>query len=613
MAFALRHVVAGSLLSLTIVFSAAAQGEVSSGVVSQAPAWIETDLESTETEIKTNAEVEAQPGSHEATVSGSGLAYDLQFGPGDWDETEPLPLVAAEPKVCPQCQTAPGLENQRKCESCCRGSMIDWGLYPATIHPMPRQGYFQLPPTQGRASYSMSDWLSGRKTDAAPKSGYSPTALNSYPFFDADWRYVEGLDPADRTWVERFKRMHLNDCLLLSTGGMYWIRLMDEHNSRLTRVTNDYTLNRLRTYADLWYGDSYRVYGEYLWSDSFGEDLAPTVFDSNRGDIFNLFVDARLFDVGGKGVFVRGGRQEMLYGSQRLLSPLEWANTRRTFEGAKLFRQGDTWDADAFWVRPVITDPTGLDAADPNQDLFGVWTTHRPRKGEAFDLYYVGLSNRNRVTQAGIDRAPIETHTTGSRWVGDREGLLWDFELMTQFGQQLRSDLFAGAATAGLGRCWQDVSLTPTLWAYYDYASGDSDPNAGNAHTFQQLFPFGHYYMGWMDLVGRQNIHDVNLHAYLYPTRWITCWGQYHHYWLDQPKDALYGPGGGVVRRDPTGNAGRNVGDEIGIYTNFHLTRYSDVMISYNQLFGGNFLAATAGPLGAADARSLYLMFQQRW
>lgn len=116
-----------------------------------------------------------------------------------------------------------------------------------------------------------------------------------------------------------------------------------------------------------------------------------------------------------------------------------------------------------------------------------------------------------------------------------------------------------------------------------------------------------------MDLVGRQNIHDANLHCYLYPTPWITLWSQYHHFWLDQAQDALYGPSGSVMRRDATGRSGTNVGDEIGLFANLHLTRYSDFMASYNKLYGGGFLESTAGANQSADADALYLMFQQRW
>ena len=54
----------------------------------------------------------------------------------------------------------------------------------------------------------------------------------------------------------------------------------------------------------------------------------------------------------------------------------------------------------------------------------------------------------------------------------------------------------------------------PTFWAYYDYASGDSDPTDGRSHTFNDLYPFGHYYLGWIDQVGFLEI-DVRHRAIL--------------------------------------------------------------------------------------------------
>ena len=499
------------------------------------------------------------------------------------------------------------------CKTCCHGHSIDWSKYPATIRPMPRLGFAPLPPTQGPAYFSAWDHLTGECRQAPPKSGYAPTLLNANSYFDNDWRFVEGIDPCERNFVERLKRIHLNDCLMFSTGGSYWYRYMDEHNSRLTTVDNEYTQHRLRLYGDVSYSDWLRVYGEYLYGDSFGETLAPLPIDVDRGDLLNMFADVKLFEYQCKPVYVRGGRQELLYGSQRLITPLEWANTRRTFDGVKVFRQGEKWDYDAFWVQPVIPNGTNFNAPDEHQNLVGSWLTYRREKGEFLDFYYLALNNSNSVTQQGIVRAPFHNHTFGSRWAGDEDGWLWDFEGMLQIGEQNHSDLLAGAATAGLGRNWKEAALNPTAWIYYDYASGDGDPTAGDAHTFNQLFAFGHYYMGWMDLIGRQNIHDVNAHLYLYPAPWITVWGQYHHFWLDQSTDALYNPAGVAYRRDPTGLSGNNVGDEIGLTLNFHLARYTDILVSYNKLYGGGFLAGTAGPGGAVDAESLYLMFGQRW
>ena len=59
------------------------------------------------------------------------------------------------------------------------------------------------------------------------------------------------------------------------------------------------------------------------------------------------------------------------------------------------------------------------------------------------------------------------------------------------------------------------------------------------------------------------------------------------------------------IRRDPTGQAGNNVGDEIDLILNFHVARYSDVMVGYSKLFGGGFLERTSGNGLAEDAELL--------
>jgi hypothetical protein len=168
-------------------------------------------------------------------------------------------------------------------------------------------------------------------------------------------------------------------------------------------------------------------------------------------------------------------------------------------------------------------------------------------------------------------------------------------------------------ATAGLGYHAKDLPWSPTAWVYYDYASGDSTPNVGTAHTFNQLFPFGHYYLGWADLVGRQNIQDLNAHLYLYPTKWITLWLQYHNFWLADPHDALYNAAGNAIRRDPTGSAGRHVGNECDTVVNFHLSPRADVLVGYSYLFGGQFLQATSGPTATPNASVFFVQSGFRW
>ena len=54
--------------------------------------------------------------------------------------------------------------------------------------------------------------------------------------------------------------------------------------------------------------------------------------DVDTVDIWNTFVEMR-FEPGAYEVEVRAGRQELLFGGQRLVSPINWSNTRRIFDG----------------------------------------------------------------------------------------------------------------------------------------------------------------------------------------------------------------------------------------------------------------------------------------
>ncbi|MHB0954847.1 MAG: alginate export family protein [Pirellulaceae bacterium] len=495
---------------------------------------------------------------------------------------------------------------------CCWGGPVEWSEVPAWLSPLPRAGFFPNPPSTP-GYFSAVDWVQGEHREKRPPSGYPPFALMANSFFDADFRYVESKPVEDRTIVEKLKRIHLTDCLLFSTGGQAWVRFNNENNSRLTEVQNNYALPRVRAYGDVWFADVARVYGEYLWADSINAELPPAAIDEDRGDILNLFLDVNVMEWDGAPVVARVGRQELLLGSQRLVSPLDWANTRRTFEGVRAFRHGEKWDLDAFWVQFVLPLPDKFDRPEENQDLMGAWATYRREKGEFLDFYYLFLNNTNNINRQGITEAPVEVSTLGSRWTGDECSYLWDFEGAVQFGDRGNSDLVAGMATAGVGKHMEGLRGSPTGWLYYDFASGDADPNGGTSHTFNHLYPFGHYYLGWADLVGRQNIHDASAQLYFYPNHWTSVWLQYHQFWLAEARDALYNAAGAAYRRDPTGQAGTHVGQEFDIVVNFHLTDTSDILLAYCKLWGGEFLEGTAGPNQAADADVMYFIYQVKW
>ena len=107
----------------------------------------------------------------------------------------------------------------------------------------------------------------------------------------------------------------------------------------------------------------------------------------------------------------RVGRQKLLYGAQRLVSPLDWANIRRTFDGARvLYKEGD-WAVDVFFtyfVPPIFDE---LDKADSDQPFYGSWGTY-----SGFETYYLGYENNNVGATNGT--ADFSLHTLGLRLSG---------------------------------------------------------------------------------------------------------------------------------------------------------------------------------------------------
>jgi hypothetical protein len=537
-----------------------------------------------------------------------------EFPPGAHAGTDPdvLPsppedlavVPAATPQPAPSATSAP-------CTTGCPPA-FDWKQVPR-VRGLPRPGNFPIPPT-GPGYYSILDQLRGDYRNAPPKYPYPRFGLIQQPFFDADnFGYLDDPKNTEHDFFDPLKRIRLGDNWLFTTGGDVRYRYQNEYNSRLGAANNDYGLTRTRVYGDLWYKDDFRLFVEGIGAWSGGENLRALPIDDNYADFLNLFIDAKVATVGGKPVYARVGRQELLFGSQRLISPLEWANTRRTFQGARVFRASEKTDVDVFWVQPVVPNAGHLDSVDNNQNFAGAWVTHRPDKGHSLDAYYLMLDNTNRVVQQGLTRAPFTRHTFGGRATGQGVGtvknLLYDFEAAMQLGTEDRRNVVAGMATAGVGYNLKQQPWNPTVWLYYDYASGGT---GNTVNTFNQLFPFGHYYLGWLDQVGRQNIQDLNAHLYLYPTPWLTVWLQGHSFYLANSRDALYNAAGNAIRRDPTGRAGSNVGNEVDLTLNFHASKHADVLVGYSHLWGGDFLRKTS-PAGVTDAGQFFIQTSYRW
>jgi hypothetical protein len=508
-------------------------------------------------------------------------------------------VVSGEPVLVPNAgqELAPGTA---AAPAPCADGGFNWSKVPVVPFVLPRPGYFIIPPA-GPGYYTGLDWLLGNYREKPPAYPYPRNSINIYRFYDFSFAYLDNPNNTEHDYLDPLKRIHLGDNWLLSFGGEFRYRNLKETDyAGNARGTNAYLEQyRTRLYADLWYRDLFRIYAETIdaRTDHFRRPLNIGPFDTNHLDLLNAFIDVKIpfLDEGtDRASYVRVGRQELLFGSQRLVSPVEFSNTRgNNFQGVYGFSHGKQFDFDAFVVNPIVHDPFHFDSIADKQLFLGSWLTYRPVKGQSAELYYLNLSNANQtfVGNRGV-RGGMDVNTFGTRYSGAYNNFLFDFEGMYQFGTYSNKSSSAGATVAEVGYQFKDVAMNPQVWIGYDWASGGNQ-RAGTRHTFNQLFTFGHYYLGQADIVGRQNINDVSAQFCFFPTNWIQAGMQYHMFYLDDSHDSLYNKAGVATRSSPTGAAGTNVGRELDFLVNFHLTNHSDIQFAYSHFFSGSFMERT--------------------
>lgn len=444
-------------------------------------------------------------------------------------------------------------------------------------------------------------------------------------FYNNDFTYLTDPCNCELYCGDRLKQLTPCPCWKIDVGGEYRLRFHSENNFRtrpLSGTDDDFILHRTRIYADAKYGNSLKVYAEAIDATSDANNFSPRSIEVNRFDALNLFADVKLLPDS----WFRGGRQELLYGVQRLVSPLDWANTRRTFDGAKGFHQGKDWDIDLFWTRPVppgqhLPRDHNFDSPDLSQEFLGLYSTYKGRKDHTFDFYYLRLAEYDDSVTDELGRVGgFDVNTFGTRWQGKREDLLWEVEGGFQFGDRASSDTEAGFLTVGLGHTNSCHPNKPTIWVYYDWASGDSDPADGGNGTFNQLFPLAHKYLGFIDFFARQNIESVNVLGTWQLSDNVTFLAWYYVFWLDSSRDAVYNVAGQPTFRDPSGAAGHDLGNELDLLVQWQISPRADILFGYSHFWTGDyFRSPTVAPVGTAtpvipdDADFFYTQFTARF
>lgn len=449
-----------------------------------------------------------------------------------------------------------------------------------------------------------------------------PTGPWKPAYFDNDFsgQGKPGVDPVLGEDLKLIKFDFLDTKMVFSTGGELRHRFMSQDNRLQPGGPghDTYNLWRWRHYADLKMGDSLRFYVEGIHADTFGEDLPVQAIDENRWDLQNAFFDVEIFETDTKGTHtLRTGRQELLFGRQRLVSPLDWANTRRNFEGFRYMVKEKDYKLDLFVVNPV-NSATGFNTVaefnnkfdEANRDVFfsGAYYSYTAIENTNIDLYYLWLEDQIQVPA----RADGRRHTVGSRFtklIPQDGGRVWDIDAEGgfQFGEDNDQDVRAGFATGVLGHTWKNAPWSPRISGLLFYGSGDNSPTDGQNNTFYTMFPLGHAYWAISDNLSGQNLLNYGIQADVKPTAKTGITTAYHFFNLASDGDRAYNVAGAPVG---TPGNGTNLGQAWDLYGYYAFNPNFDVQAGYSLFWYGEFIDNTTP---RDDASQFYIQTSIRY
>ena len=344
------------------------------------------------------------------------------------------------------------------------------------------------------------------------------------------------------------------------------------------------------------------------------------VFGAEGDDVFDVLKAYAQIGDAKKGASATIGRQFLSYGDQRLVGPLEWLNTARTFDAIKLRWVDDSWALDLFTSSPVTfkdhewNKSQIFDAQSPDDSLFsGAYLATQWLPFNTTTDFYLFHKQDNGNGAFGPRLGDSSFLTLGTLWKGDPKKLGgWDYETEMAFqkGDVNGRTLTAFAGHWGVGYNWLKHPWKPRLGMQYNWSPGDADPADGDLGTFQNLYPTNHLFYGFMDTTGWINLHNPQLNFSVMPTAKLKLMLDYHLYWNDSNDDA-WRRVNGVTAVRPVNAAARDAGhfrgQEIDLTASYKLNAHAALMAGYSVFFSGNYLADT----GASDnAHFGYLQLQ---
>jgi Alginate export len=363
--------------------------------------------------------------------------------------------------------------------------------------------------------------------------------------YDEDYTFLKN-DSSRNNWYKqtKFKPLSKDKKTYISFGGEVRYQYFYFKNEAWGKAPDDndgYILNRYLGHVDFHAGKYFRTFVQLQSSLNGGKTAAPAPIDENQLDLHQAFIDIVLPIKQQQNLTFRIGRQEMMYGIQRIVSVRDGPNNRQAFDAAKVMYGSKRFKIDAFFSHYVFSKQKIFDDGfNKNTKFWGAYTViNKIPALQNIDLYYLSLWKSTATFDDGFKKEL--RHSVGTRIWNKTNNWQYDFEGLYQWGKFGTGKISAYTISSNTTYTITSLKYKPQINLKTELISGDENYGDDKLNTFNPLFPRGAYF-GYAAIIGPANLVDIHPSVTLSVTKKLDISVDYDAFWRYSSKDGIYGP-----------------------------------------------------------------------
>lgn len=347
--------------------------------------------------------------------------------------------------------------------------------------------------------------------------------------------------------------------------------------------------HRAMAHANIEFGAKLRVFSQVGSTFRFlNTNVAIPEIDENHLSLHQLFGEYKP----GKNWIVRIGRQEMSYGSHRIITFREGPNTRLTFDAAVIKYNSEKRGLDLVALSPVISRNGIFDDGTFKDMIIGAYAMERlvPKK-LLLDYYLLHFESLRRKYnyKEGIDSRQI----AGFRIFSRNKAINYEFEATYQFGSFNDLQVNAYSLSGDI-----NFNLVPQGRLIFgiagNYVSGDRGNSDNELNTYNPLFSKPQY--GLTAPIGASNVITFNPYVRTNFRRKVSVLGGAYFLLRQSNQDGSYTPDGTEIRPKPEKLLlvrEKQIGTLVILESNYSVNKHVSLGLDASKFFAGKFLKQT--------------------